>query len=58
MKFKQSDLKEFLDEKVELYNRPSFIEHDPISVPHLYTNKEDIEIAGFLAATIAWGTGK
>ncbi len=58
MKFKQSDLKEFLDEKVELYNRPSFIEHDPISVPHLYTNKEDIEIAGFLAATIAWGNRK
>jgi uncharacterized protein (TIGR02757 family) len=55
MKLKNSDLKEFLDEKVEQYNRPSFIEHDPISIPHLYTNKEDIEIAGFLAATIAWG---
>jgi uncharacterized protein (TIGR02757 family) len=54
----KSDLKEFLDEKVELYNKPSFIEHDPISIPHLYTNKEDIEIAGFLAATIAWGNRK
>jgi uncharacterized protein (TIGR02757 family) len=55
MKLKKSDLKEFLDEKADLYNRPSFIEHDPISIPHLYKNKEDIEIAGFLAATIAWG---
>ena len=55
MKLQQSALKEFLDEKVEVYNRPSFIELDPISIPHLYTLKEDIEIAGFLAATIAWG---
>jgi uncharacterized protein (TIGR02757 family) len=58
MKIKQSELKEFLDEKVDLYNRPSFIENDPISIPHLYTLKEDIEIAGFLAATIAWGNRK
>jgi uncharacterized protein (TIGR02757 family) len=49
------ELKEFLDEKVELYNRPSFIESDPISIPHRYSKKEDIEISGFLAATIAWG---
>jgi uncharacterized protein (TIGR02757 family) len=48
-------LKEFLDEKVELYNRPSFIESDPVSIPHQYSKKQDIEIAGFLAATIAWG---
>ena len=52
------DLKEFLDEKVELYNRPAFIESDPISIPHLFTKKQDIEIAGFLAATIAWGNRK
>ncbi len=58
MKLKQSELKEFLDEKVDLYNRPSFIEYDPISIPHLFTLKEDIEIAGFLAATIAWGNRK
>ena len=55
MKLKKSELKEFLDEKVELYNRPSFIELDPISIPHRYSKKEDIEISGFLAATIAWG---
>ena len=54
----RSELKEFLDEKVELYNNPNFIESDPIQIPHLYSLKEDIEIAGFLAATIAWGNRK
>src|ERR1041385_8128409 len=49
------ELKEFLEEKVIQYNRPSFIEHDPVSIPHHFSSKEDIEIAGFLAATIAWG---
>ena len=53
-----AELKAFLDEKVILYNRPDFIESDPIQVPHLFTAKEDIEIAGFLAATIAWGNRK
>ena len=53
-----SELKEFLDEKVELYNNPNFIESDPIQIPHLYSLKEDVEIAGFLAATIAWGNRK
>ena len=52
------ELKEFLDEKVDLYNHPNFIESDPIQIPHLYTLKQDIEIAGFLAATIAWGNRK
>lgn len=50
-----NDLKEFLDEKVEQYNQPKFIESDPIQVPKLFTQKENIEIAGFLTATIAWG---
>jgi uncharacterized protein (TIGR02757 family) len=50
-----SELKDFLNEKVEKYNRPDFINSDPISIPHLYHLKEDIEISGFLAATIAWG---
>jgi uncharacterized protein (TIGR02757 family) len=58
MKLKTEELKEFLDEKVELYNRPAFIELDPISIPHRYTEKGDKEIAGFLAATIAWGNRK
>lgn len=52
------ELREFLDEKVLLYNRPDFIESDPIQVPHRFTKREDIEIAGFLAATIAWGNRK
>jgi len=55
MKLRKPGLKTFLDEKADLYNRPSFIEFDPISIPHRYTEKGDIEIAGFLAATIAWG---
>jgi uncharacterized protein (TIGR02757 family) len=58
MKLRKEELKEFLDEKVEKYNEPSFIETDPISIPHSYTRKEDIEIAGFLASTIAWGNRK
>jgi uncharacterized protein (TIGR02757 family) len=49
------ELKDFLDQRVDLYNRPSFIGVDPISIPHRYSKKEDIEISGFLAATIAWG---
>lgn len=53
-----SELKDFLDEKVQLYNHPNFIESDPIQIPHLYSLKEDIEIAGFLSATIAWGNRK
>ena len=52
------DLKEFLDRKVLEYNHPKFIESDPIQVPHVFTKKEDIEIAGFLTATIAWGNRK
>lgn len=55
---KQAELKEFLDAKAELYNRPDFIESDPIQIPHRFTTKEDIEISGFLAATIAWGNRK
>ena len=51
-------LKEFLDEKVIVYNNPNFIESDPIQIPHKFSLKEDIEIAGFLVATIAWGNRK
>jgi len=49
------ELKAFLDSKYLLYNSLSFIETDPISIPHLFGRKEDIEISGFLAATLAWG---
>jgi len=52
------ELKVFLDEKVVLYNNPKFIESDPIQIPHRFSKKEDIEIAGFLTATISWGNRK
>ena len=54
----QRELKEFLDEKVMLYNNPSFIESDPIQIPHLFSKKEDVEISGFLTAIISWGNRK
>jgi uncharacterized protein (TIGR02757 family) len=53
-----SELKTFLDEKVIQYNTPDFIESDPVQIPHLFSQKEDIEIAGFLASSIAWGNRK
>ena len=52
------NLKEFLDIKSEEYNNTSFIENDPIQIPHEFKKKEDIEISGFLTATIAWGNRK
>jgi uncharacterized protein (TIGR02757 family) len=54
----KTELKEFLDAKVIQYNNPKFIESDPIQVPHQFSIKEDIEIAAFLTATIAWGNRK
>ncbi|MCK9617045.1 MAG: TIGR02757 family protein [Lentimicrobiaceae bacterium] len=51
-------LKDFLEQKYLEYNQPSFIPADPISIPHRFTLKEDIEIAGFLTAIIAWGNRK
>ncbi len=53
-----NELKSFLDEKADRYNNPDFIESDPVQIPHLFSLKEDIEIAGFLSATIAWGNRK
>lgn len=55
---KKSELKSFLDFKTEQYNTPEFIDTDPIKIPHQFSKKEDIEIAGFLTATIAWGNRK
>jgi uncharacterized protein (TIGR02757 family) len=54
----RQEIYQLLEEKYDLFNRKSFIESDPISIPHLFTKKEDIEISGFLAATIAWGQRK
>lgn len=53
-----AELKEFLDEKVQLYNTLDFIVSDPIQIPHQFSGKEDVEISGFLTATIAWGNRK
>ena len=55
MRLNKKELKIFLDEKVEKYNNRSFIDSDPIQIPHSFSAKEDIEISGFLAASIAWG---
>jgi uncharacterized protein (TIGR02757 family) len=52
---KIGDLKTFLDEKAELFNRPAFIPNDPVSIPHLFSKRQDIEIAGLFAAVLAWG---
>ncbi|MDX1332237.1 MAG: TIGR02757 family protein [Robiginitalea sp.] len=52
---KKSEVKAFLDEKTRQYQQPEFLETDPIQIPHRFDKKEDIEIAGFLTATIAWG---
>ena len=51
----KTEIREFLDEKVIQYNTLDFIGSDPIQIPHQFSLKEDIEIAGFLTATIAWG---
>ena len=52
------ELKDFLDLKYSQYNRPDFIENDPICIPHQYSKKQDIEIAAFFAAILAWGQRK
>lgn len=52
------NVKSFLDEMVRKYNRKDFIDHDPVQIPHLFSKKQDIEIAGFFAATFAWGQRK
>ena len=54
----KKELKEFLDEKAVLYEKPNFIPLDPIQIPHRFTIKEDVEIAAFLTATISWGNRK
>jgi uncharacterized protein (TIGR02757 family) len=50
-----TDLKTFLDSKVNQYNRPDFIKNDPVSIPHRFSRQQDIEIMGLWAAVLAWG---
>ncbi len=52
------ELIQYLNHKVSKYNNKHFIDTDPVSIPHIFTNKNDIEIAGFLSAAIAWGQRK
>lgn len=54
----KNNLKEFLEKKYEEFNCPSFIEKDPVQIPHLFSKKNDIEIAGFLTSVISWGQRK
>ena len=54
----KAELQELLDEKFNEFNRQEFIETDPIQVPKMFADKNNIEISGFLAATIAWGNRK
>jgi uncharacterized protein (TIGR02757 family) len=53
-----TELKRFLDTKAAQFNQPGFIENDPISIPHSFKKKQDIEIAGLFAAVLAWGQRK
>lgn len=52
---KIADLKSFLEEKVQQFNQPCFIDRDPVLIPHLFSKKQDIEISGLMAAVLAWG---
>lgn len=56
--YTRQELRTFLDRKVAEYNRPSFITDDPVSIPHQFTQKQDIEIAGFFTAIFSWGNRK
>ncbi|RAU81891.1 TIGR02757 family protein [Pontibacter arcticus] len=58
MKQDLAAIKILLDEKVAKYNQPAFIPNDPVSIPHLFTQKQDIELSGFFAAILAWGQRK
>lgn len=58
MNLTREELYDFLEAKHAQYNRPDFVQSDPIQIPHSYSKAEDIEISGFLTASIAWGNRK
>lgn len=58
MKSLNTEIIELLNKKHEQFNHPNFIENDPISIPHRFKSKQDIEISGFFAAILAWGQRK
>ena len=53
-----ADWREWLDEAADRFERPDFLEADPLGIPHRYANPEDAAVAGFFAATLAWGNRK
>lgn len=55
MKMKDLEMKEYLDEQMSKYNLANFVDEDPIAIPHRFSKREDIEIAAFFSAIIAWG---
>ncbi len=55
---KEKELKKWLDEAADRYNRPNFIGEDPISIPHAFTRLQDQEIIGFWTAILSWGQRK
>jgi len=55
---KKEELKDFLEFKFRQFNTPEFVETDPVFIPHQFSTKEDIEIAGFLTAILSWGNRK
>ena len=57
-KLQKESIKDFLESKVIQFNEPGFIKNDPISIPHQFSSKEDIEIIGLITATISWGNRK
>ena len=58
MNKKELKIKEYLDEMVERFNKPVFIEDDPISIPKQFDTLQDIEIIGFWVAMLSWGQRK
>ncbi|CAN5921072.1 TIGR02757 family protein [soil metagenome] len=58
MKHDLADLRELLEDRYRRYNQVSFIQNDPIFIPHLFSRQQDIEISGFFAAILAWGQRK
>lgn len=58
MKQDYAAIKALLDDRVGKYNQPDFIPNDPVSIPHRFSKKQDIEISGFFAAILAWGQRK
>lgn len=51
----KQELQAFLNEKYQQYARAAFVQHDPVQIPHLFTRQADIELSGFITATISWG---